>query len=335
MDELERLLAGSIPPVITLVGSESTLVHEAVTAVRAKVLTRAADFNRTEVRAGEAPIERALEAAGTMPMMAPRRYVHVADVHKLKAAEHAPVLAYLEKPSPTTVLVFSGEKLDGRTKLGQALGKKTASFSFEAPKQHELAGFVQGRARRQKLDIEPEAARLLADLVGAEVGSLDRALEKVALHAGDGQTVTAEHVEELVAPTRVHSIFELTDAIGARDLGKASLLLRNALSGGDSGLPVLAMITRQFRQLLHVKAALGRGVAPRDLGRELGIAPFLVDPLVSQSKRYDIPELARAIDAALRADVRMKSTRLDHGVVLDRLLVEVMAGGPAAAPRRA
>jgi DNA polymerase III subunit delta len=325
-NDLERLLAsGKVPSVLALVGSESTLVFEAVTAVRAKVLTRAADFNRTELRAPEAPIERVIEAAGVLPMMAPVRYVHLADVHKVPAKDQAALVAYIEKPSPTTVLVLSGEKLDGRTKLGQVLTKTGALFSFEPPKQHEVAGLVAARARRQSLELEPEAARLLGDLIGAEVGSIDRALEKASLHAGPGAPITAEDIEAVVAPTRVHSIFELTDAIGSRDLGKASLLLRNTLSGGESGLPVLAMITRQFRQLLAVKAARARGVQPRDLASELGIKPFLVDQLLAQARRYEEVELQGALDAALRADIRMKSTRLDAGVVLDRLLVEVMS----------
>jgi DNA polymerase III subunit delta len=250
--------------------------------------------------------------------------VHLCDVHKVSAKDQPALVAYVEKPSPTTVLVLSGDKLDGRTKLGQVLNKAGAVYTFEAPKQHELPSFVAQRARRRGLKLEPEAARLIADLVGNEVGSIDRSLEKLSVYAGEGQPITADDVEELVAPTRVHSIFDLTDAIGTRDLGKASLLLRNAVAGGESGLPILAMITRQFRLLLQVKAAQTRGVAARDLASELGIKPFLVDQLVHQARRYEERELYGALDASLRADVRMKSTRLAAGVVLDRLLVEVM-----------
>src|SRR5436190_21005860 len=119
-----------------------------------------------------------------MPMMAPKRYVALAAIHKLAAKDQPALVAYLEKPSPTTVLVLSGEKLDGRTKLGTTLNKMGAVFTFEPPRQQEVAGFVMSRAKKRALKIEPEAARLLADLVGNDVGNLDRALDKVALYAG-------------------------------------------------------------------------------------------------------------------------------------------------------
>ena len=317
--EREELL-----PVYAFIGAESILVSEAVAALRAKVLTRAADFNRHEMSATDTPIERVLEAAGTVPMMAPKRFVHLAFLQALKAKDQPGLLAYLEKPSPTTVLCVSGAKLDQRTKLGQRLAQSGGLFALEAPRQQDLAAWVDRRAKRRGFAIDIEAAQLLADLIGPEVGSLDRALEKLALHAGEGASISADDVEATVAPTRVHSIFELTDAIGARDLGRASLLLRNALGGGESALGVLGMITRQLRQLLQVRSLAARGTSPRDMAGALGLRPFVVDLLVRQAARYSEAELTRALEAALRADIRLKSSRLGAGVALDRLLVEAI-----------
>jgi DNA polymerase III subunit delta len=311
-------------PVYALVGSESVLVAEAVTALRQRALTRAPDFNRHEFSGREALASAIIEAASTLPMMAERRFVHVSELQQVKAKEQQALAAYLDNPAPQTVLCLSGDKVDQRTKLGQALGHGGFLFAFEPPRQQELPAWIERRAKKQGHAIERDAAQLLADLVGAEVGTLDRALDKLALHAGEGTAIRTSDVEASVAPTRVHSIFELTDAIGSRDLGKASLLLRNALGGGESGLPILGMITRQFRQVLQVKSELGHGVQPRELSTKLGIRPFLVDSLVAQARRYSEAELYRALDAALRADIRLKSSRLDAGVVLDRLLVEAI-----------
>ncbi len=325
-----HLQAGKLLPVYGLFGIDATLVEEAVVEIRKLALTRASDFNRDELRAGDTPVDKVVQAAGTLPMMAPRRYVHLAAVHQLKAKDAEPLAAYVASPAPTTVLVLSGEKLDQRTKLGQALAKSGGLFVLEPPRQQELPSYLMRRAKRRGVAIEHEAAQLLADLVGVELGNLDRALEKAQLFAGPDATVTADHVEATVAPTRVHSIFELTDAIGRRDLGQASLLLRNALSGGESGLPILGMITRQIRQLLTVKRLKAEGASAKDIAAGAGVRPFLVDALVAQAKRYDMSELVLALDAALAADVRMKSTRIDHGIVLERLLLDIAGAAPRA-----
>jgi DNA polymerase-3 subunit delta len=326
--DFERhLKAGALLPVYVLVGAESVLVYEATTLLRRQALPAAADFNRHELTAGETPIDRALEAARTLPMMAPRRFVHISSIEVLKAKDHAPLLAYLEQPAAHTVLCLSGSKLDQRTKLGQRAAQSGGLFVFEVPRQQELAAWIEHRARRQGFQLTFEAAQLLGDLIGVEVGSLDRAVEKVALYAGADVAITAEHVEAAVAPTRVHSIFELTAAIGARNLGLASSLLRNALGGGESALGVLGMITRQFRQLLQVKALGARRASNKEIAATTGIRPFLVDSLQAQARHYTTDELTFALDAALQADIRLKSSGLAPGVALDRLLIAVMGHG--------
>jgi DNA polymerase-3 subunit delta len=316
-------------PVYALVSTEPILLTEAIATLRARALTQAPDFNRDEFRAGETPVERVLEAATTLPMMAPTRWVHFFDIHKLKAKEHPPIISYLEKPSPTTVLCLSGNKIDGRTKLGQKLLSASALFSLEPPRPQDLPVWLERRARHRKLTIEPDAAQLLADLIGSDLGALDMAIDKLGSFAGADTAITSDHVETLVAPTKVDRIFKLTDAIGSRDLSRASLQLRNALGGGESALLVLAMIARQLRHLLQVKELRARGVANGDIAKQVGIRPFLVDALANQARRYEADELCTALDAVSRADVRLKSSRLDPGVILDRLLVEVISAGGA------
>ncbi len=321
--ELER---GELRPVYAVVGTSTILTSEAVRTIRARVLTQAPDFNRDELRADDVPVERILEAARTLPMMAQRRFVHVSDIHKLKSEGQERLAEYVKSPVESTVLVLSGEKVDGRRKLGQALKKKKAIFSFDPPKQWELTDWIEERAESKGIELDRDAAGLLGEFVGAEVGPIDRALEKLSLYAGEPRRLTADDVQEVVAPTRVHSIFDLTDAVGGRDLGRATLLLRNALEGGESGLMVLAMISRQMRQLMQYKLLSARRLPNAELARALGVKPFLMSRIAEQAKKYELPELARALDHAHQADIAMKSSRLSHGVILDQLLLQIVGG---------
>ncbi|MBN1960813.1 MAG: DNA polymerase III subunit delta [Deltaproteobacteria bacterium] len=319
----QSLQEDSLSTVYALIGSESILVSEAVSLVRQKTLTAAADFNKHEFSARETPIIQAIEAARTMPMMAPKRFVHVSSIDFLKSAEQAPLLAYLEQPSNYSVLCLSGSKLDQRTKLGQKLAKMGALFTFEPPRQQELSGYIEKRARKIGYRINHDATQLLGDLIGVNVGNIDRALEKLALYSGNTNPISAEDVEVLIAPTRVHSIFELTDAIGNRELDKAAIILRNILAGGESALAILGMITRQFRQLLQIKTLASRRASNQEIVSTLGIRPFLINSLLTQARRYTINELTFALDAALQTDIKLKSSKLPPGVALDRMLVAI------------
>ena len=297
--------------VYAIVSAESLLVSEAVRLLRGRVLIQAPDFNRDEFRAGEVPTERVVDAAATLPMMASRRWVLMSDLQRLKAKDQAPLVAYLDKPAKTSVLCLAGSELDQRTKLGQKLAGMNALFVLEPPRPNELPAWIDKRARARKLAIEPDATRLLADLLGADLGGLDMALEKLATYAA-GEKVTSEHVEAAVAPTKVDSIFKLTDAIGLRDLSRASLQLRNMLAGGENALLILSMMARQLRQLLLVKELGAARLSPPELASRIGVRPFLIDSLQAQAKRYSEAELCAALAAVTRADVRLKSSKLPH-----------------------
>ncbi|MBI5507566.1 MAG: DNA polymerase III subunit delta [Deltaproteobacteria bacterium] len=328
--DFDRALQSSeLGAVYALVSAEPLLLSEAVVGIRDRVLKAASDFNRDEFRAGEVAVERVLDAATTLPMMAARRYVLFSDLQRLKTKDLAPLIAYLEKPAPTSVLVLTATELDMRTKLAAKLAAQGFLFLLEPPRPGALASWLATRARRLQLTLEPDAGRLLVDLLGADLGGLDMALGKLAAYTGGG-AITSEAVEATVAPTKVDTIFKLTDALGARDLTRASLQLRNILVSGESAILVLSMITRQLRQLLLLKELAPSGRAGPDVASRLGVRPFVLDSLFAQGKRYDQAELFAALFAAHRADIRLRSSKLDAAIILEQLLVEVVEAHAAA-----
>lgn len=262
-------------------------------------------------------------------MMAPLRWVHLCEVSRLKAAEQADLCAYVDKPSAQTVLCLSGDKLDQRTKLAASLMAAKALFVLEPPKQRALTAWLAERARKRGLSIEMDACQLLADLIGAEIGPLDRALDKLALYAGDKTPISISDVEAGVAPTRIHSIFELTEAVGQRDLARALALAHAALAGGENALMVLSMIARQLRHLVRTKELASHHASDAEIASQLGVPPFLVPALRAQAKHYDATELLVALTEAGRADRLLKSSRLGPEIVLDSLLTACLCEAPA------
>ena len=67
-----------------------------------------------------------------------------------------------------------------------------------------------------------------------------------------GECIEGHHIEATVAATRIHTVFELTDAIGSRNLAKASHLLRNILDGGEHGLMVLTIMAPRMVDTLKL-----------------------------------------------------------------------------------
>lgn len=313
-------------PIYVLTSPDTLLLSEAIAKLRALSLTAAPDFNRNDFRAGECKPIEVISAAGSMPMMAPLRWVHLSDIHKLKAKDHPPFMEYLKNPSPTTVMCLSGEKLDLRTKLGKALSKANCVFQFAIPQQRDIGGWIGARAKEHGFKIDRDACALIADFIGTELGILDNALRQVASYAGPDATITCDDVETCLISSRVRIVWDLTDAIGDRNLSLASTLVRNLIDGGEDAFPILGAIAYRLRLMFRTREMLERGASPRDVKQSIKLGRD-ADRLIDGAKRYTVHELSHALHCAGQADIRLKSSSLSQGVVLDRLLVDIHSHG--------
>jgi DNA polymerase-3 subunit delta len=333
---IEALKPDDIGPVWMVFGKERYLVDRAVAALRERVLDpRTRDFNYELFQGKDASAERVVNAARTLPMMARRRLVMLRDLDAMKADEQAKLIPYLESPVPESCLIIEAEKLDQRTKAGQALKKHARLVKLEPLYERQLAGFVRAEAKRRGVRFEAGAAEYLCEEIGADLGALADTVERLALYAATREgAVSAAEVEAQVPGGRQRTVFELADAVGRGDRARALGILSAMMDGRESGVRIVAMLARHVRQL-WIADTLMRARTPRsELPSALGVPPFFVDGIVDQAKRIGQGGEAafRAMhDALYRADKALKSSRLEEPRLLESLVLEMTGRGASSA----
>ena len=129
-------------------------------------------------------------------------------------------------------------------------------------------------------------------------------------------------------------MFELTDAIGQGDRQRALVALGALLDQRQSSVGVVMMLARHVRQLAVAQAGLQNRMPKGELGKLLGVPPFVVDKLATQARSFKATALDRAIRRLAEADFALKGGRpmlktlgrdLGDRVVLDRLVAELLA----------
>jgi DNA polymerase-3 subunit delta len=312
-------------PLYYIYGKERFLVDRAVDLLRARVLdARTRDFNYELFHGREARGSTVVQAARTLPMMARRRLVLVRDVEEMKPDEQAPLAAYVAAPCRETCLVLVAEKADARLRLVAACKKHGVMLKLDPLYERQLSGFVREEARARGARFEPGAAEVLCDEVGAELGPLADAVERLAMFVGGERAISPADVEQVVASTRQRSVFELADAVGERSRERALALLGAMLSARESGVRIVALLARHVRQLWSAKELLARGrMSKFDLAQALGMPPFFVDGIEAQARRLDRAALGRMHAALYRADRALKSSRLDDARILEQLILEL------------
>jgi DNA polymerase-3 subunit delta len=329
---------GEIAPVYCLSG-ERYLVDASYAVIRAAVLGQAgaaAGFNHDTFELKESGLDACLGTARTLPMMAKRRLVVGKGIDQVKADLLEPLVEYVADPNPSTCLVLIADKVDVRFKAFVALRKAGFLHVFQPLRDNALAGWLRTEARARKIEISGDATGLLAELAGPELGRLSQSLDQLALYAGAGKPITAEHVEELIAETRQRNVFELTKAIGAGDVPRALGLLANMLRNREPALRIQFMLARQMRQIWRAKELVAAGAARGEIAGAIGMSPYFLDDVLVPAKRMSRATLARAFERLYRSDVALKSSRVDEELLISRLvqsLAEDAGARPAATAR--
>ena len=109
----------------------------------------------------------------------------------------------------------------------------------------------------------------------------------------------------MVLSAKQRSLYELTDAISARDRARALALLQGLLNSSDAGedaaIGHLYMLARTFRQMLVIleKNVRDSRAIWQALWQGFRMPPFAADDLIRQARRY---KSRRESDAGLAAD---------------------------------
>lgn len=326
MDLIKELEKGNILPVYLFCGSEKYLMEEALRKVESLVVELATRcFNYNVFQGSEATAETIIDVAQTIPMMARRRLVVVKDIDKLKSPEMERLAKYLKDPSPSTCLILMADKVDMRKGVFQTL--KNCTIKFEPLYENQLPQWIKREVETRGKRITPQASQFLAEAVGSDLLRLRNELEKLVLYVGDGKEITVQDVEAVSTKGRLKSIFELTDAVGGRNTGKAMKVLGELLDNGENGVYILYMITRQLRLIWKVKELMDLGKRADVIGKELGIQPFLLKGVIEQARIFSREDLREVFPRLLEADASLKSGKLTERMVLERLFITLGKGG--------
>jgi DNA polymerase III delta subunit len=139
---------------------------------------------------------------------------------------------YVNKPSSSATLVLRLSSLPSTQRIAKAIAKVGAIESCAPPK--DLVRWAIDHAKRaHQITLMPDAAKVLADYVGADLGRIDTELAKLAIQCDAGK-VSLDTVCANVAFTREREMWDLTNALAAGNVGEALSRWRQLLQSDPS-----------------------------------------------------------------------------------------------------
>jgi len=324
-DELHSAVTNrTLPPVLYLFGSETFLRDQSLSRIREQYVDSAtADFNYDLVEGGSVTAHQLMDMANAMPTFSDWRLVVIREAHKLAAAELDQLLPYLKDPSPTTLLVFVGEKIDRRKKFFQDFKKHGALIEFKPLYENQIPAFVSDQAKQLEMRMTEAAMAMFCRRVGTSLQEISTEISKLSTYLGGGGLADVADIEAIVSESRSENVFKLTDAIGEHRTRDALQLVRKLLEDGEAPLMIVAMITRYYRQLWSACELLRKNSARGEMTKKIGINPYFLDGLLAQARKSSPRHCRAAFERLLEVDLSLKSSGAHPSALLDRLLLEL------------
>jgi DNA polymerase-3 subunit delta len=321
-------------PVYLLLGDDDGEISRLAADITAVVEDELRVFNVERIYGSDKTTTAAsiVEACRQMPMMGDRRVVVVVRAERLlkpkarrggskdQQAEDDeegeveppsaldPLADYVKSPVASTTLVLATSDIDKVRKAGKTILQHATVVECWGLKTEKNPRYLDLRAAARMAEllvrravaeegqqIDPAAARLIAERAGVDIVRLRGDIDRLMLYAAGKPKITLADVQEVVSAESSNDDWAVTNAIQNRNAGEA------------------------LRQLA---LALDAGAVPFMILGQLGW--FVRDRLANA----DPKRIPAAVEALFRADLDLKSSGGDPRVLLERLVVE-LCGSPS------
>jgi len=313
--------APSVPPVVVLLGGQRHLKQAALSRLRSVVIADD-DTSLTRFVGKETDLQTVTDELRTVSMWGDRRLVVVDDADDFVSKHRAALEKYVDAPAKKSVLVLDVASWPKTTRLAKQLAKTGLDIECSELKGAALSKWLIDAARdTHQATLQRDAAALLIELVGEELGLLDQELAKLAAYVGARKQITSEDVRGLVGGWRTETTWAMTDAVRDGRLGDALAALDQLLDAGEAGPKLLGGINFVFRKFALATEQARHGPLDAAL-KAAGV--FQVAPGAAYLRRIGRPKAEQILTALVTTDAGLKGySRLPDRLQLELLLVRL------------
>ena len=224
--------------------------------------------------------------------------------------------------SKDLILFYEEREISGTNSLLKLLKKSGKSQEFKLLEGQNLKNWIKKEFNSCGAKTESLVIEKLINFLGNDSWQLSNEIKKLATYKKN-KIIQARDVELLVKPKIDVDIFKTIDAIAEKNKKQALSLLHKHLEKGDSPLYLLSMINFQFRNLIQIKSLVEKNCTYQNIQKSTKLHPYVVKKSLWQARSFSFPELKKIYQKIFKADINIKTGRIDPETALDLLITEI------------
>lgn len=295
-------------PIYLLMGEEPYFIDQISDYIANNVLSEAEKtFNQLVMYGKDIDAVAIIDASRRFPMMASHQVIIVKEAQNIKNIDD--LIHYTDKPLKSTILVinYKYKTLDKRKKLYNSIDKNGVILSSDKLYEDKIPGWITKYLAQKGTAISPEAAALITEFLGNDLGKIVNELDKLSISLDNKNLkITPDIVEKNIGISKEYNNFELNKALVAKNVLKSNQIIQYfARNPKDNPLVVtvsslFGFFTKVFTY--HFLKDKSRGA----VASALKINPYFVAEYEVAAKRFTPAKLVEIIAALRECDVKSK-----------------------------
>lgn len=344
MENLKKALSlGMVCPIYLFYGDERLLMEQYIEKIAAVVSPGGQEWDRDLLHGDEVDIGEVLLAANSGGLFSPRKLIVVRDAPWFQTkkkgslsetdpeggadnkAAAAALTEYAQDPNPNTVLILTSPTANKTTRLVKAIATTGRVVEFSSPQGVERERWLAAYLKRAGKAPQKGVTAYVSLMAGEGLSALINEADKLILYCEEKMEITLADAEAIVSRGSLAGVFDLTDAVAARDGSQAVTLLRRLLQQGEAPYTLLGMLAGQYRNMLAVWDMRRRGFSQTEIPSALGLHPYVVKKCWQAGGKYSGRQLLRALEALLDAETSGKNGTGRIEALLEVALLRICA----------
>jgi DNA polymerase-3 subunit delta len=267
-------------------------------------------------------------------LFSPYRVVLFRNVELLSKKKDLDQLAqYCDRPAHQTSLILLSEEIGRIDKRLEKMVPKENKVIFWELFENQKKGWILNFFKRSNIQIDPQAASFLLEMVENNTKELKDICEKMRAYFGEGSRIEYADVEKILYHSKDENVFSLFEKVSSRDLDASlEVLTKLLLSREADPVGLLAGLLAQVRKLKSLKELIEQRYSYEEAFSRVKMSSKRMQRIyVEGCRRYSLDELKAIILLIARFDYRVRSFKSNlHATLLQLFLYYLVVRGGSA-----
>lgn len=325
---LQSLKKKDYRPVYFLSGEEPYYIDAIANFIDENVLDEAdKGFNQSVLYGKDVDLQNVLNLAKQFPMMGDKQVIIVREAQDIKNFDA--LESYIKQPQTSTVLVFcyKGKSLDKRKTLAKSLDKHAVLFESKKLYDNQLPDWITQYVSSKGFTISPKASVLLSEFLGNDLSKITNEVDKLCILIPAGSLISPEIIEKNVGISKDYNIFELNNALGAKDFDKAMRIVQYFAANPKSNPFVVTVSTLHGFFLKVMTYHFAPDKNPDSLAVLMKVNKFFLKDYQLAAKNYPPKKISSIFELLNEYDLKSKGVNnpsLEDGELLKELVYKIL-----------